>query len=48
MQQTRLAMALGSAKQEVLNPLLEQNNATAFRAKQSTTFLKRNVLGRLI
>jgi hypothetical protein len=48
MLQNWLVMALGSAKQEVLNPLLQQNNATAFRAKQSTNFLKRNFLGRLI
>jgi len=46
--QTWLVKALRIAKQGLMNPLLQQNNATDFRARQSAAFLKRNFLGRLI
>jgi hypothetical protein len=44
----KLVMSLRSAKQGVMNLLLQQNNAIAFIARKITTFLKRNLLGRLI
>jgi len=48
MLQTWLVTVLRSAKQGVMNQLLQQNNTTAFRTRQSTTFLKKNFLGRFI